>query len=187
MRSSPAVFALLALLALLAFPLSASAAEIGGVNMPDSTSVAGKALPLRGVGLRKALVLKVYAAALYTSNTGGADAVIKDAGLKSMKMHMMIGLDGSKIADSIEKGFEKNSASQMGALRERLDTLKTMFPRANKGDVVELAWDGSKTDITLNGTSIGTIAGADFAGALFAVWLGPDPVTEDLKSGLLGS
>jgi hypothetical protein len=32
----------------------------------------------------------------------------------------------------------------------------------------------------------GTIAGADFANALFSIWFGRDPADDDLKDALLG-
>jgi len=37
------------------------------------------------------------------------------------------------------------------------------------------------------GNAEGTIAGADFATALFAMWLGTNPVDDGLKDGLLGN
>jgi len=46
---------------------------------------------------------------------------------------------------------------------------------------------GKGTVVTAKGTEKGTIEGKDFADALFAVWLGPNPVQEDLKKALLGS
>ncbi|MET0620584.1 MAG: chalcone isomerase family protein, partial [Thermoanaerobaculia bacterium] len=43
------------------------------------------------------------------------------------------------------------------------------------------------TQVVVRGTTAGTVTGRDFADALFAVWLGPDPVQADLKLALLGS
>ena len=42
------------------------------------------------------------------------------------------------------------------------------------------------TKVSVRGTDRGTIEGQDFADALFAVWLGPDPVQDDLKKALVG-
>ena len=39
----------------------------------------------------------------------------------------------------------------------------------------------------MRGTDVGTIEGRDFADALFAVWLGPKPVQDDLKKALSGN
>jgi Chalcone isomerase-like len=46
---------------------------------------------------------------------------------------------------------------------------------------------GGGVTMFVKGQRKGTIAGADFATALFSIWLGSDPVDESLKAGLLGS
>jgi hypothetical protein len=40
--------------------------------------------------------------------------------------------------------------------------------------------------VCVNGAVKGTIAGDDFARALFAIWLGARPPNAELKTGLLG-
>jgi len=40
--------------------------------------------------------------------------------------------------------------------------------------------------VDVNGAVKGTIAGDDFARALFAIWLGARPPNAELKTGLLG-
>ena len=63
-----------------------------------------------------------------------------------------------------------------------------MIPDASEGDEIHLTYEpGKGTRVTARGTDRGTIEGRDFADALFAVWLGPQPVQDDLKKALLGS
>jgi hypothetical protein len=45
---------------------------------------------------------------------------------------------------------------------------------------------GKGTTVEISGTVKGTIPGADFMRALWGVWLGPKPVDESLKQGMLG-
>jgi hypothetical protein len=45
---------------------------------------------------------------------------------------------------------------------------------------------GTGTTVTVKGAKKGTIAGADFMKALWSVYLGANPPTAKLKSGLLG-
>jgi hypothetical protein len=40
--------------------------------------------------------------------------------------------------------------------------------------------------LSLNGESLVTIPGADFAKAYFGIWLGPDALDADLRTALLG-
>jgi hypothetical protein len=178
---------LLAAVLALGLAAPASAAELGGVMMADSVVVAGKTLPLQGLGLRKMLMIKVYVAGLYTDAGASAEAVVASKDAKAVVMTMKIGLSGEKVGDSIEQGFERNSGGSMGTLRTRLDQLKALFPAFEKGDTVMLAFDPARgTVLTSKGKELGVIEGKDFADALFKVWLGADPVDEDLKAGMLG-
>jgi hypothetical protein len=43
---------------------------------------------------------------------------------------------------------------------------------------------GVGTELALNGTTLGTVEGADFAAAVFAIWLGPQAIDESLKTQL---
>jgi hypothetical protein len=40
--------------------------------------------------------------------------------------------------------------------------------------------------LALNGEPKGTIEGAEFAAAVFSIWLGPDPASESFKKQILG-
>lgn len=45
---------------------------------------------------------------------------------------------------------------------------------------------GSGMQVDVNGTLKGMIEGDDFARAFLSIWLGENPQTPELKSGLLG-
>ncbi len=45
---------------------------------------------------------------------------------------------------------------------------------------------GAGIHVAVNGAVKGTIAGDDFARALFSIWLGSRPPNAELKAGLLG-
>lgn len=165
----------------------AIAGEVAGVKMPDSTTVEGKTLHLNGVGLRKKLMFKVYVAGLYLETpTKDAAAVISSDQVKQMQLSILRSLKGSQVAEAISEGFEKNSKSQMGTLKARLDKLNGMIPNVAEGDQILLTYlPGKGTVVSVKGMERGVIEGKDFADALFAVWLGPNPVQEDLKKELL--
>lgn len=166
----------------------ALAGEVAGVSMPDMQKIDGKTLRLNGMGLRKKTIFKVYVAGLYleTPSKDGA-AVLGAEEIKSIHLHMLRGLKSQQITDAIREGFERNSKAALPALQERLTKLGTMIPDAADGDEIHLTYEpGKGTRVTARGTDRGTIEGRDFADALFAVWLGPDPVQDDLKKALLG-
>ena len=173
----------------LALAVTAVAGEVAGVKMPDAATIEGKAVKLNGAGLRKKVVFKVYVAGLYLETTGkDAAKVISSDQVKSMQLHILRGLKGSQVAEAISEGFEHNSKAQMGALKARLDKLNAMIPDVVEGDLIVLTYaPGKGTVVSAKGVEKGVIEGKDFADALFAVWLGANPVQDDLKAALLGS
>jgi len=166
----------------------ALAGELAGVRMPEAVTVEGKTLKLNGMGLRKKLIFKVYVAGLYLeSPSKDAAAVLSATETKSMRLHILRSLKGSKVSEAISEGFERNSNAQMAALKARLERFSAMIPDVAEGDEILLTWVPERgTKVTVRGTDRGVIEGRDFADALFAVWLGPNPVQDDLKKALLG-
>ena len=167
---------------------AAVGAEVAGVKMPDTITVEGKTLKLNGAGLRKKVVFKVYVAGLYVENTSNAAAtIISSEQIKQMRLHVLRGLKAKQVTEAIEEGFEKNSKAQMAALKDRLQKFSGMFSDVAEGDSILMAYvPGKGLSVTVKGAEKGTIEGKDFADALFAVWLGANPVQEDLKKALLG-
>jgi Chalcone isomerase-like len=166
----------------------AAAVEISGVKLPDTISADGKTLTLNGAGVRKKAIFKVYVAALYLERASkDASAILASPESKSMRLHILRDLKSAQITDAISEGFERNSKEQLPKLQDRLKQLAQLIPDVAEGDEVGLTWVSDKgTVVTVRGTERGTITGRDFADALFAVWLGPDPVQQDLKMALLG-
>ncbi len=172
----------------LAMVATAPANEVAGVKMDSSMSVEGKTLQLNGMGLRKKLFFKVYVAGLYLENRSkDASSAIASDQIKSMRLHMLRSLSGSELSDAISEAFWRNVKSPRNVFEARLKKLASMFPSVVAGDIITLTYvPGKGTIVTAKGEQKGTIEGKDFADALFAVWLGDDPVQADLKKALLG-
>jgi hypothetical protein len=171
----------------LAIAAAASAGEIAGVKLPDTVTFEGRTLRLNGMGLRKKVVFKVYVAGLYLETpTQNAATVISSDQVKQMELSILRTLKSSQVNEAIREGFEKNSRAQIAALSERLHKLEAMIPDVKEGDRIRLTWvPGKGTVVSAKGAEKGVIEGKDFADALFSVWLGPNPVQEDLKKELL--
>ncbi len=177
-----------ALVLSLTLALPAAAKEVAGVGFPDTTTVEGKQLKLNGAGVRTKAIFKVYAAALYVETPSqDAKQIIQGDQIKRVRMSMLRDLEKAKITDAITEGFKKNAKGSFEALKARLETLNGAVPDLKKGDELVLTYiPGKGTRLqTKSGQEI-TVEGKDFADALFSVWLGADPVDDDLKEGLLG-
>ncbi len=164
-------------------------AELADVTMSDEVTVSGKTLVLNGMGLRKKLWVKVYVGGLYLEEETSDPAVVVDpATAKRMVMHFLTNkANKSKMDSSWEDGFENNAPQAAQEMTAKIDTFKGFFGDMKDGDVVEITYvPEAGTTVTINGNEKGVIEGGAFAAALFSVWVGPEPPTEDLREGLLG-
>jgi hypothetical protein len=134
------------------------------------------------------MMFKVYVLGLYLEESSkDAAAIVSSDQVKSIQMAFLRSVSGAKVSETISEGFERNAKAQMPALKARLDKLATMIPDVVSGDLVTLTYvPGKGTVVSVTGTEKGVIDGKDFADALFAVWLGANPVQEDLKKAMLG-
>jgi hypothetical protein len=161
-----------------------------GVSFPEQIQSEDAVLKLNGLGLRQATFLKVdvYVAALYVAQTSSdADAILESNTPKEIILHFVRDVGHGDLSKGWDEGFEKNAKSQLPALRERIGAFKGLMTDLQTGERLRFAYEpGAGVHVDINGTVKGTIAGDDFARALFSIWLGAHPPNADLKTGLLG-
>jgi len=94
----------------------------------------------------------------------------------------------AQFAETTTEGIARNSPKgAVKRLRSSIDAYNRLYADVKVGDRYALAYaPGRGTTLYLNGRSRGHIPGDDFAAALFAIWLGPEPVSEGLRDDLLG-
>jgi len=168
----------------------AAARELAGVTLPDRAVVAGKAVLLNGMGIRKAtfLKVKVYVAGLYLE-TKSADPAVVIASVQAKRLVLQFVRDVSRdqIVDAWEEGFQKNGGKDLPGLRARIRKLDSFMTDFRSGDALTFTYvPGSGVQIAVKGAALGTLPGEDFARTFFSIWFGPDPPNEELKAGLLG-
>jgi hypothetical protein len=165
-------------------------------------SAAG-ALVRNGSGVRtKSIFGTLYYLSLYVPQTlkGKSGKEIIEA---NEAMYFVLTLDSSlvtreRFVDTTAEGFAKSASAgypspKTKAFLAQFD--KTVF---KKGDVVVLSYtpagltttykkkeEGKDGKVEFKATVLGTIAGLDLKKALFAIWLGSNPVQENLKASLL--
>jgi len=177
----------------LACALSAQAADIGGVKVEDTATVAGKTLVLNGGGMRQIFVVKVYAVALYLSEkkTSAADVQALTTP-KRVALHIQREVNSEEFGQLFITSMNKNSSKEEKAKvinqTVKFGEMFASLPPVKKGDIVTLDWvPGSGTVSTLNGKQIGeTLPDIAFYNAVLRIWIGENPVQSDVKRGLLG-
>ena len=180
-------------LILLSIAFPAFAAEVAGVKLDDKVRIANSELALNGAGLRKRAFFQVYAIGLYLpeKKTVAADAVAV-TGPKRVAIYMLRDVDAGQFTDALTDGMKDNhSETDMKALDPRIKQLAAIMSEmkeAKKGMRITLDWvPAAGTQVTVDGKATGLpIAGEDFYRALLKIWLGENPVQDDLKKALLG-
>ncbi len=173
--------------------MPAYAAEVGGVKVDDTATVAGKSLILNGLGMRQIIVVKVYAAALYLSEkkTSAADVQALTTP-KRVALHIQREVNseefGQLFITSMNKNSTKEEKAKVISQTVKFGEMFSSLDKVKKGDIITLDWvPGSGTVSTLNGKQIGeTMPDIAFYNAVLRIWLGDNPVQSDLKRGLLG-
>lgn len=168
--------------------LPAAAKEVAGAQFPDSIQVQGKTLKLNGAGLRKKAIFKVYVAGFYVETPSQDPAqLVASEQIKRMRILTKRDLSKDQVAGAIIDGFKKNAADKLPALQQRLDSFTQAIPDVKEGQELLLTYvPGKGTEIQTSAGQSQTVAGKDFADALFSVWLGPHAVDSGLREGLLG-
>lgn len=167
--------------------------DIAGIRYPDTVQASGESLTLNGVGLRKKLFFKVYAAALYLPQKADTTtAVLNTAGARRLAIVTLRDLTAAQFTDALREGFEKNlSPAELNALKPAIDQFSAALHgvgEAKEGTPIEIDFTpGVGTTLTVANQRIGEpIAGKAFQDALMRVWIGDKPAQDDLKQALLG-
>jgi chalcone isomerase-like protein len=166
------------------------AAEVGGVNVDDKTSLAGREVVLNGAGIRTRVVFKVYVASLYLPQRASDLPAVLAQAPRRIQLNMLRTLQADQLVDALNEGLEaNNSPAELTAVRKEIDQLSGImraFKEVKEKDVIALDFVDGATRIGWNGEAKGTIPGAAFNQALTRIWLGDKPVQADLKRSLLG-
>ena len=180
-------FLVLMFLAVLARP--SLAGKLAGVTLPDAVTVEGKSLVLNGMGIRKVTIfgIKVYVSGLYVENRSRSAAeLLRSDQLKRYDVVLLRDVDRDDIIDVFRKGIKKNG-TDWAKIKGRFDQFATWLSDFKARDTISLLYvPGRGVTATIKGQMKGTISGADFAIALFSIWLGPDAADDDLRDALLG-
>ena len=182
--SRPCWFSLIASL----FWLTAQAAELDGVQVPDTVQVDGKTLHLNGFGLRTYSLLRIhiYAAGLYLERLStDADEVLASPGTKLLNIRFEHNVSADDAREAWRKGLENNCRASCHLDPEDVAKFLASVPAMNVGDNYSLLFTATGATVTVNGHQIGIISQPLFAQAMLATFLGPAPASRTLKRELL--
>lgn len=171
-------------------PAPGAAGELAGVTLPDQIAVEGRFLVLNGMGLREATIFRVdvYVAGLYLeARSSDAGRIIAADDTKRLILRFVRDVSRDDLAGAWTEGFQKSAGPGLGALGDRVATLNAWMADLRRGDTMTFTQlPGRGVAVAINDEVKGAIPGADFARALWGIWLGAAPPNTGLKRGLLG-
>lgn len=181
---------LIILVALFNAPDASAAPEpvtVEGVDFKREVRVNDAVLALRGYGLLHYMIfIKAYAAAFYLPESVRSEDALTDVPkhLEIEYFHPIVAPDFAKATRaSISQG---TSLSTYQGLQPKIDELNALYRDIAPGDRYALTYiPGQGTTLAWNDQPLGTVAGREFAAALFGIWLGSSPLDNDLKRLLL--
>jgi hypothetical protein len=163
------------------------AAEVAGIHYRDSFLVDNTKLRLTGVGLLRYWGFKAYTGAFYLQKGIPIDDVLADRA-KRIELEYFRSIKGEDFGPATNKSIAKNvDAKTFERLRPQIEFHNSLYEDVQPGDRYSLTYiPGKGTELALNGETKGLIEGADFAAAVFSIWLGPKPISESFKRQILG-
>jgi hypothetical protein len=182
LRLSVAAFALLSL-----GTTMQPSVQVEGVRFPSRQSWRGFELELQGAALlRYRVVFKGYVAALYLGREVRAEQALADVP-RRIEIEYFWSIPADAFARSTSEWIARNAdAATLARLREPLAKLNALYADVEPGDRYALTYvPGEGTELALNGAPLGVVEGAEFSSALFAIWLGEDPLDANLRERLL--
>ena len=163
--------------------------QVGGVKFSQAIEIGNTPMSLKGYGLLRYMVLiKAYAGALYLAESSDqADAL--DPVAKRLELQYFHAISREDFARATRKKIMDNvSGEEAARIQLKIDQFAELYRSVEPGDRYSLTYlPGEGTELALNGQALGTIPGSDFARAVFAIWLGPNPIDSDFRDLLLGS
>jgi hypothetical protein len=164
--------------------------EIGGVQLPDDLMLNKTKLQLNGAGLRKKVVIKVYAGGLYLlqKETDPAKIITVDEPM-AIRMHFIHSkVSKESLVNAWNEGFANATNDNTAAIEKEIKEFNGYFQEdAKKGDVYDVIYQpGQGISVEIKGKRMGPIPGLEFKKAVFGIWLGEKPADAKLKKGMLG-
>jgi hypothetical protein len=169
----------------------AIAAEVSGVTMADTATVASKPVVLNGIGMRcKHLVIAcidVYVGGLYLEKkSSDANQILNSTENKRVRMQFVRDVGADKIREAFVEGFEKSCTKNCEEHRKSLDQFLGRIPDIKDKGTMDFDFTKDSIEFTINDKKIGVVKGAEFARLMLMTWLGDHPPTDELKSAMLG-
>ena len=167
------------------------AATVAGVTLPESITLDSNPIYLRGIGLREKYWIDIYVAGLYIpqdmiTKKYSASQIISANAPKRIHTHFIFPhVPKEKMVETLEDNITKNPHIEEKTIK-KIKRAQSWMEDYTDGDEIIFDYIPTKgTIITVKGVIKGTIEGEDFMQAIFSIYIGSSPASEQLKQALL--
>jgi hypothetical protein len=164
------------------------AANIAGQSFPDQISLGGQDLQVNGVGLRERYWIDIYAAGLYLPEkmNDPKKIITLNAPKKIHSKFIYSNVPKDKMIVALEENISNNPNFSAQTIKDIRQASKWMEDFTSGDEMIFEYIPEKGTTVIIKGTRKGTILGTDFMEAIFSMYVGPHPASEQLREGLLG-
>jgi hypothetical protein len=187
MKAMPTINIFFIAALLMLFSQNLHAADIEGVTFNDALEISGIDLEIRGTGLFRHLAfIKAYVGALYMLPEVPSKMALSDTP-KRLEVEYFHAIKGEAFGAATNKVMARNvDAETFERLKPQLAHHNSLYRDVQPGDRYSLTYvPGRGTELALNDEPLGIIEGAEFAEAVFSMWLGEHPMNKSFKRQLL--
>ncbi len=177
------------LLSFAAHPSTLLASESELAKTPETVMVVGKQLFLNGKTVRTVSFLKIkaFAAGFYLeARTGNYAQILKSSQVKHIRVRFLKNVGKDRLARTWSKQIRESCQSHCDELVASTARLGEAFEDLSSGDLLEFTIYPGRLSISVKGQLKDSIPSASLAAAMLDVWVGPNPMSEDIKKDLLG-
>jgi hypothetical protein len=130
-------------------------------------------------------VFHVYDAALYGERDANVREIVSGGVPRCLVLDYKRTVTRDKIVTAAQKVLERQRVD-LAPLLERIERLHRAYRDVSAGDRYALCHaPGMDTRLTLNGETLATVPGDDFAAAYFGIWLREGAISDSLRDALL--
>ncbi|MGJ8638357.1 MAG: chalcone isomerase family protein [Opitutaceae bacterium] len=135
------------------------------------------------------MFFKLYDAALFTTKNAKPSEILAAKVPFHLNFKYLRTIEKSIILKSASQMLERNlSAAELKSISDRVNQINRAYSTVGKGDSSLLTYIPEVgTTLRINDKPVITIEGQDFAQLYFQIWLGEKPISEPMKTVLIGT
>lgn len=146
----------------------------------------GQRYTLLGSGVFRYMIWTAYAGAYYQLEGETEPQPLSDVP-RRLELAYFHAIEAGDFAEATEETLRDSlTLYEFNQIQEPLARLNQRYRDVVPGDRYLLSWDGEQLRLGLNGETLFEDDSAEFASAMFSIWLGERPLGEDFRDALLG-